>query len=102
MSEPFDLGGLLERAQAVQQQLMEAQAEAAAKVVEGQSGGGVVRVKATGAGKLVSVAIDPAVVDAEDVGMLEDLVLAAMHDVNARLVEIQRQALGPLGGMLGT
>ena len=33
--------------------------------------------------------------------MLEDLILAALHDVNARLVEIQREALGPLGDILG-
>jgi DNA-binding YbaB/EbfC family protein len=96
MSEPFDLGGLLERAQAVQQQLMDAQAEAAAKVVEGQSGGGVVRVKATGAGKLVSVAIDPTVVDADDVGMLEDLVLAAANDALARAQELNQSLLGGL------
>ena len=96
MSEPFDLGGLLERAQAVQQQLMEAQAEAAAKVVEGQAGGGVVRVKATGAGKLVSVGIDPEVVDAEDVGMLEDLVLAAANDALTRAQELNQSLLGGL------
>ena len=90
------LGGLLAQAQ----QMMAAQAEAAQQEVEGLAGGGVVRIRATGTGQVLSVAIDPQVVDPEDVGMLEDLVLAALHDVNARLAEIQRAALGPLGGML--
>ena len=95
MSEPFDLGALLERAQAVQQQLVQAQAEAAEQVVEGQSGGGVVKVQATGAGKLVSVSIDPEVVD-DDVGMLEDLVLAAANDALTRAQELNQSLLGGL------
>ena len=96
MSEPFDLGALLERAQAVQQQLVQAQAEAAEQVVEGQSGGGVVKVQATGAGKLVSVSIDPEVVDKDDVGMLEDLVLAAANDALTRAQELNQSLLGGL------
>ncbi|MGH9151750.1 MAG: YbaB/EbfC family nucleoid-associated protein [Acidimicrobiales bacterium] len=100
MSEQFDLGALLERAQAVQQQLVQARAEAAEQVVEGQAGGGVVRVKASGAGKLVSIGIDPEVVDRDDVGMLEDLVLAAANDALARAQELNQSLLGgvDLGG----
>ena len=91
------LGGLLAQAQ----QMMAAQAEAAQQEVEGVAGGGVVRVRATGTGQVLGVTIAPDVVDPSDVGMLEDLVLAALHDVNARLAELQRAALGPLGGLLG-
>lgn len=91
------LGGLLEQAQ----QMMAAQAEAAEQEVEGVAGGGVVRIRATGTGQVLAVSIAPEVVDPEDVGMLEDLVLAALHDVNARLAEIQRDALGPLGDLFG-
>jgi DNA-binding YbaB/EbfC family protein len=91
------LGGLLAEAQ----KLMAAQAEAAEREVEGVAGGGVVRIRTTGTGQAIEVTISPEVVDPNDVAMLEDLVLAAMHDVNARLVEIQREALGPLGDILG-
>ncbi len=103
MSEEFDIGALLERAQAVQQQLVQAQAEAAEQVVEGQSGGGVVKVRVTGAMKLESVTIDPEVVDADDVGMLEDLVLAATNDALARAQELNQSVLGglDLGGAGG-
>jgi nucleoid-associated protein EbfC len=91
------LGGLLAEAQ----KLMEAQAAAADREVEGVAGGGVVRIRTTGTGQALQVTIAPEVVDPSDVAMLEDLVLAALHDVNARLLEIQREALGPLGDMLG-
>lgn len=91
------LGGLLEQAQ----QMMAAQAEAAEREVEGVAGGGMVRIRATGTGQVLGVSISPEVVDPDDVSMLEDLVLAALHDVNARLAEIQRDALGPLGDLFG-
>lgn len=91
------LGGLLEQAQ----QMMAAQAEAADVEVEGVAGGGVVRIRATGTGQVLGVTIAPEVVDPADVAMLEDLVLAALHDLNARLAEIQRAALGPLGDLFG-
>jgi DNA-binding YbaB/EbfC family protein len=91
------LGGLLEQAQ----QMMAAQADAAEREVEGVAGGGVVRIRATGAGQVLGVTIAPEVVDPDDVSMLEDLVLAALHDLNARLAEIQRAAMGPLGDLLG-
>lgn len=91
------LGGLLEQAQ----QMMAAQAEAAAQEVEGVAGGGVVRIRATGTGQALAVVISPEVVDPADVSMLEDLVLAAIHDLNARLMDIQRAAMGPLGDLFG-
>lgn len=91
------LGGLLAEAQ----KLMAAQAAAAELEVEGVAGGGVVRIRTTGTGQALQVTIAPEVVDPGDVAMLEDLVLAALHDVNARLLEVQRDALGPLGDVLG-
>ena len=92
-----DLGGLLEQAQ----QMMAAQAQAAEREVEGVAGGGMVRIRAMGTGQVLGVTIAPEVVDPDDVAMLEDLVLAALHDLNSRLAEIQRAAMGPLGDLLG-
>ena len=92
---PDGLGGLLEQAQ----QMMEAQQAASEREIEGVAGGGVVRVRTTGTGQVLSVSIDPEVVDPNDVAMLEDLVVAALHDMNAQLLEIQREAMGPLAGL---
>jgi DNA-binding YbaB/EbfC family protein len=100
------LGGILEQAQ----KAMEAQQSASAAVIEGHAGGGAVRIEATGAGEFLSVTIAPEAVDPDDVEMLQDLVLAALHDISARVGELQREAmsdmlggldLGGLGGLLG-
>ena len=101
-----DMNDLLKQAQKMQEQLMEAQAAAAEQVVEGQAGGGVVKVTATGSLEFQSVHIDPDAVDPDDVAMLEDLVLAAIHDAVAQVNQMNQQAmggldLGGLGGLLG-
>ena len=96
-----DLSALLQQAQQMQQEIMRAQAEAAEQVVEGHAGGGVVKVRVTGGLDFRSVSIDPSAVDPGDVPMLEDLVLAAIHDAMARVNELNQQAMGTLGGIAG-
>ena len=90
-----DIGGLLESAQ----QAFSAQAEAAQQTVEGTAGGGVVTVTMTGAGEVTAVSLAPEVVDPEDVDMLQDLLVAALHDAGLKVTELQRQALGAFGGL---
>ena len=101
MPEQPDFGELLRQAQQMQQQLAEAQAAAADQIVEGQSGGGVVKVAVTGDMEFLSVHIDPHAVDPGDVGMLEDLLLAALHDAVAGVQKLNQEALGGLGSALG-
>jgi len=48
---------------------------------------------------VLSVTIAAEVVDPGDVAMLEDLITAALHDMNAKLLDIQREAMGPLAGL---
>ena len=97
----LDLGSLMEQASQMQQQMAEAQAAAAETVLEGVSGGGAVTVSVTGTGEFQSVRIDPGAVDPDDVTMLEDLVLAALHDATARIRDLQSGAMGGLGDLLG-
>jgi len=105
----FDLGGLLEQAQAMQQQMQEAQETQANTVVEGTSGGGMVSIQMTGAGEFQSVSINPEAVADGDAEMLEDLVLAALRDAAAKVMAIQEDSMGEfempdiggLGGLLG-
>ena len=101
-----NMNDLMKQAQKMQEQLMEAQAAAAEQVVEGQAGGGVVKVSVTGGMEFQSVHIEPDAVDPDDVAMLEDLVLAAIHDAVGKVNELSQQAmggldLGGLGGLLG-
>ena len=101
----FDFNALLEQAQAMQEQLMAAQAEAASLTYEGVAGGGAVHVVVTGGMEFVSVKIRKDAVDPDDVEMLEDLVLAALHDATLKVSEAQQHSLGglmpDLGGILG-
>lgn len=101
MSEGFDPQALLAQALEMQQRLMDAQAEAAAEVVQGSAGGGKVVVTMTGAGEVVSVRIDPSVVVAEEVDLLEDLIVAAIRDAATKASDRAQQGLGGLGDLLG-
>ncbi len=98
----MDLGAMMEQAQ----QMLAGAQEAAAEIVEGSSGGGMVKIEVDGGFNFHSVKIDPSVVDAGEVEMLNDLVLAALRDAATQLQEAQSDAmggmdLGGLGGMLG-
>jgi DNA-binding YbaB/EbfC family protein len=93
-----DMGSILDVAQSMQTQMMEAQAKLASSVVEGQAGGGVVRIEVTGQVEFRSVHIDASAFDPDDPSLLEDLVLAALHDAIAKLNELQQET-SPLGGL---
>ncbi|MFZ4681773.1 MAG: YbaB/EbfC family nucleoid-associated protein [Terrimicrobiaceae bacterium] len=69
---------MLQQAQQMQSKLAATQAELANKTVEASAGGGKVTVTATGSGDILSIKIDPSVVDPQDVEFLEDLVLAGV------------------------
>jgi hypothetical protein len=101
----FDMGALLEQAAQMQEQLAAAQQQAAATVVEGAAGGGVVKVAVTGNMEFRSVTIDPSAVDPADVEMLQDLVLAALHDAVAQVNELAQGSIDlgglDLGGLIG-
>ena len=68
--------------------------------VEGTSGGGVVAVTLDGRKGLVAIRIDKDVVNRDDVGMLQDLILAAFHDASAKVDDTLGQKLGALGANL--
>ncbi len=91
---------LMAQVGAMQQQLMAAQAELGATTVEGQAGGGLVKVTGTGDGEVKSVEINPKVVDPEDVETLQDLVLGALNDLASNTAALAQQKMGPLAGGL--
>jgi DNA-binding YbaB/EbfC family protein len=88
-----DLGGMMDglaRMQAIQ-----------SEVYEGSAGGGLVRVRANGRLDVESVTIRPDALDDSDADLLADLVLAALRDLTTKIATAQRDAMGPLGGLLG-
>lgn len=96
-----DLGALFGLAAQLESQLAEATEEVTDAEIEGVAGGGVVRITVTGDGEFRSVHIDSSAVDPDDVDLLEDLVLAALHDATRRVRELRTRELGALGGGLG-
>jgi hypothetical protein len=95
-----DLSQLLHLGQQVQGRLTQMQTELAQRTVSGSAGGGMVVATADGRGQIRSVRIDPSVVSAGDVEMLEDLVSAAVADAQRRAEELYRAELKKLtGGM---
>jgi len=86
--------------QQMQARLAQIQQELAESTVEGTAGGGAVRVVVNGLRAVQQIHIDPGVVDPQDVGMLEDLILAALNDAMKRAEELASSKLGALAGGL--
>jgi DNA-binding YbaB/EbfC family protein len=96
-----DMSGLLAQAQAMQQQLLDAQRELAEATVEGSAGGDLVSATVSGAGELLGLVIKPEAVDPEDTETLADLVLAAVRDATGKAQALAAAKLGPLAGGMG-
>ena len=101
----FDMNKMLREAQRMQEELAKAQAEAAEEIVEATAGGGMVLVKANGAGEIVEIAIDPRAIDPDDPELLADLVLAAVNEALRSAQGLMQSKMsglipGDLGGLL--
>ena len=91
---------MMKKAKQMQAKLEQIKEEAGNKTVEGSAGGGMVVATANGRSEIVSVKIDPEVVDKEEVEMLQDLVLAATNQALTRAQELMNEEMGKLtGGM---
>ncbi len=91
---------MMKQAQQMQGKMQEMQTRLAAAECEGTAGGGAVKITMTGKGNAVSIKLDPSVVNAADVEMLEDLVVAAINDAVAKkealAAEEQQKIMGGL------
>ena len=80
----MDFDDLMKQAGKLKEELAKRQEELAHKIFEGESGGGMVTAKVNGRHELVSLKIDPELVNSKDVSMVEDLVKAAVNDAFAK------------------
>jgi DNA-binding YbaB/EbfC family protein len=95
-----DLNQLMRQAQQMQTNVAKAQEEVAKMTADGQSGGGMVTVTVNGTFDVQKIKIEKTVVDPSDVGMLEDLVTAAINAANARMREVTKAHMSKvMGGM---
>ena len=93
------IGNLMKQAQKMQEDMQRAQQEIASLEIEGESGGGLVKVLMNGAHEARRVSIDDSLVG-DDKDMLEDLVAAAINDASQKLAAASKDKLGAVtGGM---
>ena len=92
------MGNMLKQAQKLQSKIFKMQEEMAERTVETSVGGGMVKAVANGKQELVSIKIDPEVVDPDDVQMLEDLVVAAVNDALKKAKEMVSEEMTKLAG----
>lgn len=101
---PSGMGGnmqqMMRQAQKMQQDIANLQQELNAREVEAQSGGGMVRIVAYGSKELKSIEINPEVMDADDVEMLQDLILAAANEAIRKADDMVKEAMSAVTGGL--
>jgi nucleoid-associated protein EbfC len=95
-----NMNNLMKQAQKLQKDMEQAQKDLETKEFEASVGGGAVVVKANGKKEIIAIKIKPEVVDADDVEMLEDLVLSAVNEALKKADEESANSMGKLtGGM---
>lgn len=93
-------GGMAQKLQELQQQMVDTQAALGDETVEVTAGGGVITVEMTGHQKLTKITIDPEVVDPDDVEMLQDLIVAAVNEAVEKSQAMSSERLESLTGGL--
>jgi len=98
MNTPPNLNKMLEQAQKMQEEMAAQQEKLRDEKIETSAGGGMVKVVATGEGRLESLTIDPDGVDPDDVEMLQDMVLAAVNEALRQTDELREKAMNQTAG----
>jgi DNA-binding YbaB/EbfC family protein len=95
-----DFMKILQQAQEMSGRMQEMQEQLLNRTVDGSAGGGMVRVEADGKGNVRSIKIDPSVVKADEVDMLEDLVIVAVREAQKKAADLEQQEMGKMTGGL--
>jgi DNA-binding YbaB/EbfC family protein len=95
-----DLGSIMKQAQKIQAQMARMQEELAGKTVEASAGGGMITVVSNGKQEIVSIRIEPEVIDASDREMLQDLVVAAVNEALRKSQEMVSEEMKKITGGL--
>jgi DNA-binding YbaB/EbfC family protein len=98
MPMPPNLNKMLEQAQKMQEEMAAAQDKLKEERVEASAGGGMVKVVATGEGRLESITIDRDAVDPEDIELLQDMVMAAVNEAMRQADALRDRAMEGAAG----
>jgi hypothetical protein len=95
-----DLGSIMKQAQKIQAQMAKMQEELSSRTVEASAGGGMISVVANGKQEVISIRIEPEVIDASDREMLQDLVVAAVNEALRKSQEMVSEEMKKITGGL--
>jgi hypothetical protein len=95
-----NIGSLMKQAQKMQAQIAKVQEELAGKTIEASSGGGMVLVVVNGKQEVLSIKIEPEVIDSNDKEMLQDLVVAAVNEALRKSQEMVSEEMSKITGGL--
>ncbi len=90
----------MKQAQKIQAQIAKVQEELAQKTIEASAGGGMIIVVVNGKQEIVSIKIEPEVIDAKDIEMLQDLVIAAVNEALRKSQEMVSEEMRKITGGL--
>ena len=96
-----DMAGMMEKAQQMQTRMAELQEEMANMMVEGEAGAGLVKATCSAKGELKGLDIDPSIFNGDDKEVVEDLILAAIKDAQAKAAERAQAEMSKLTEDLG-
>ena len=96
-----NMSQIMKQAKAMQEKMTEVQKKIEDMEVEGSSGGGAVKVIMNGRHELKKIDIDKSIINADESEVLEDLIVAALNDVNKKISENTNEKLGSISGGMG-
>ena len=96
-----NMSQIMKQAKAMQEKMAEMQKKIEETEIEGSSGGGVVKIVMNGKHEVKNLFIDPSIVNSNEKEVLEDLIIAALNDVNKKIAENTNDQLGSISGGMG-
>ena len=96
-----DMSKMMKQAQEMQVKMAEMQAEMESVTVTGESGAGLVKATATAKGELTALDIDPSIFNKDEKEVVEDLILAAIKDAQAKAQDRMQEEMGKMAEGLG-
>lgn len=96
-----NMNNIMKQAKKMQDQMLKMQEELEERMVEASAGGGVVTVMVSGKKEIISLEIQPAAVDPDDVEMLQDLILAAVNEGLRKAEELVQGEMAKITGGMG-
>tara|TARA_B100000963_G_scaffold86104_1_gene73733 strand:+ start:200 stop:523 length:324 start_codon:yes stop_codon:yes gene_type:complete len=96
-----NMSQIMKQAKAMQEKMAEMQKKIEETEIEGSSGGGAVKIVMNGKHEVKNLFIDPSIVNSDEKEVLEDLIIAALNDVNKKISENTNNQLGSISGGMG-